>query len=99
MNLYKLSVGEAKKITKEFKNTEFGKRAYFVAMIPLVLCIFLSLMGLYLTILDDSNDSGTIVLTGAFISFGIACITSLQYYALVKDYIKPLDEKPTSQKN
>ncbi len=98
MNPYKLSVGEAKKITKEFKNTEFGKRAYFVAMIPLVLCMVLLFDGLYLTILDDSNDSGTIVLTGAFISFGIACITSLQYYSLLKDYIKSLDEKATSKK-
>lgn len=57
-------------------------------------------MGIILSILKDDIDVTTIVaFTGAFISYAITCIPQLQYGALLKDYIKTLDEKTTSQKN
>ena len=99
MNPYKLSVGEAKKITKEFKNTEFGKRAYVFSLMPMFVAGIFFVFGIIFSIIiDDLNIATIIAFAGAFISYVLGCFTQLQYGALLKDYIKSLDEKTASKK-
>ena len=99
MNPYKLSFGEVKKVAQDFNKTGFGRRAYVFSLLPMFIFVILLVMGIILSILKDDIDVTTIVaFAGAFISYAIKCITQLQYGALLKDYIKSLDEKTTSKK-
>ena len=87
------------KAFQNFNKTGLGKRAYVFSLLPMFIFVILLVMGIILSILKDDIDVTTIVaFAGAFISYAITCITQLQYGALLKDYIKSLDEKTTSKK-
>lgn len=100
MNPYKLSFEEVKKTAQDFNKTGFGRRAYVFSLMPMFVAGILFVLGIILSIMKDDIDVTTIIaFTGAFISYVLGCFTQLQYGALLKDYIKSLDEKTTSQKN
>lgn len=99
MNPYKLSVEEVHKAFQNFNKTGLGKRAYVFSLMPMFVAGILFVLGIILSIMKDDIDVTTIIaFTGAFISYVLGCITQLQYGALLKDYIKSLDEKTTSKK-
>lgn len=99
MNPYKLSFEEIHKVSQDFNKTGFGRRAYVFSLMPMFVAGIFFVFGIIFSIIiDDLNIATIIAFAGAFISYVLGCFTQLQYGALLKDYIKSLDEKTASKK-
>lgn len=84
MNIYKLKNKELNKLCKEFNKTEFGKRANFLAMLPM----WGAVVSLILMIVEDIiNGNGNSFLCLAFLNVALFGITFLQYFNMLKDYV------------
>lgn len=87
MNAFKLKNKEVVKMHDEFNKTNFGARAYFFSICPMIIGLIFLIASVSFYYFYD-RLSGIICALGFGLSYLILCITQLQYGKMLRDYIE-----------